>query len=100
MLRIGLCIDLLAVLAISVIGGGVTGLLPAGAPGAVSCAKAGPAAIYVGVEWRVFGRHEAIRSCGEVNDLIVWFLGEGLPSVDLAHGDLDPPPLNWSTLKY
>ena len=33
-------------------------------------------------------RHEAIRSCGEVNDLIVWFLGKGLPSVDLAHGDL------------
>ena len=32
--------------------------------------------------------HEAIRSCGEVNDLIGWFLGEGLPSVDLAHGDL------------
>jgi hypothetical protein len=48
----------------------------------------GPVAIYVGIEWRVFGRHEAIRSCGEVNDLIVWFLGEGLPSVDLAHGDL------------
>src|ERR1700733_14543925 len=49
---------------------------------------AGPVAIYVGIDWRVFGRHEAIRSCGEVNDLIVWFLGEGLPSVDLAHGDL------------
>ena len=48
----------------------------------------GPVAIYVGIDWRVFGRHEAIRSCGEVNDLIVWFLGEGLPSVDLAHGDL------------
>ena len=47
-----------------------------------------PVAIYVGIDWRVFGRHEAIRSCGEVNDLIVWFLGEGLPSVDLAHGDL------------
>ena len=30
----------------------------------------------------------AIRSCGEVNDLITWVLGEGLPSVDLAHGDL------------
>src|SRR5271156_3202542 len=50
--------------------------------------RAGPVAIYVGIDWRVFGRHEAIRSCGEVNDLIVWFLGEGLPSVDLAHGDL------------
>ena len=50
--------------------------------------KCGPVAIYVGIDWRVFGRHEAIRSCGEVNDLIVWFLGEGLPSVDLAHGDL------------
>src|ERR1700733_9384683 len=37
---IGLCIDLPMVLAISVIGGGVTGLLPAGAPGAVSWAKA------------------------------------------------------------
>ena len=37
---IGLCIDLVAVLAISVIGGGVTGLVPAGAPGAVSCANA------------------------------------------------------------
>jgi hypothetical protein len=48
----------------------------------------GPVAIYVGIDWRVFGRHEAIRSCGEVNDLIVWFLGEGLPSVDLAHSDL------------
>ena len=51
-------------------------------------AALGPVAIYVGIDWRVFGRHEAIRSCGEVNDLIVWFLGEGLPSVDLAHGDL------------
>ena len=50
--------------------------------------RGGPVAIYVGIDWRVFGRHEAIRSCGEVNDLIVWFLGEGLPSVDLAHGDL------------
>jgi hypothetical protein len=48
----------------------------------------GPVAIYVGIDWRVFGRHEAIRSRGEVNDLIVWLLGEGLPSVDLAHGDL------------
>jgi hypothetical protein len=53
-----------------------------------SGAAIGPVAIYVGIDWRVFGRHEAIRSCGEVNDLIVWFLGEGLPSVDLAHGDL------------
>ena len=50
--------------------------------------KTGPVATCVGIDWRVFGRHEAIRSCGEVNDLIVWFLGEGLPSVDLAHGDL------------
>ena len=48
----------------------------------------GPVATCVGIGWRVFGRHEAIRSCGEVNDLIVWLLGEGLPSVDLAHGDL------------
>ena len=48
----------------------------------------GPVATCVGIDWRIFGRHEAIRSCGEVNDLIVWFLGEGLPSVDLAHGDL------------
>src|ERR1022692_128056 len=48
----------------------------------------GPVATCVGIGWRVFGRHEAIRSCSEVNDLIVWFLGEGLPSVDLAHGDL------------
>ena len=47
-----------------------------------------PVATCVGIGWRVFGRHEAIRSCGQVNDLIVWFLGEGLPSVDLAHGDL------------
>ena len=47
-----------------------------------------PVATCVGIDWRIFGRHEAIRSCGEVNDLIVWFLGEGLPSVDLAHGDL------------
>jgi hypothetical protein len=48
----------------------------------------GPVAIYVGIDWRIFGRHEAIRSCGAVNDLIVWFLGEALPSVDLAHDDL------------
>ena len=48
----------------------------------------GPVATCVGIDWRIFGRHEAIRSCGEVNDLIVWFLGEGLPSVDLAHDDL------------
>src|ERR1700678_4505860 len=48
----------------------------------------GPVAIYVGIDWCVFGRHEAIRSCGEVNDLIVWFLGEGLPSVDFGLGDL------------
>jgi len=48
----------------------------------------GPVAICVGIRRRVLGRHEAIRSCGEVNDLIVWFLGESLPSVDLAHGDL------------
>src|ERR1700733_13222257 len=40
MLMCGLCIGLVAVLAISVIGGGVTGLVPAGAPGAVSCANA------------------------------------------------------------
>src|SRR5271155_4720385 len=50
--------------------------------------SAGPVATCVGIGWRVFGRHEANRSCGEVNDLIVWFLGEGVPSVDLAHGDL------------
>ena len=50
--------------------------------------KKGPVATCVGIGWRVFGRHEANRSCGEVNDLIVWFLGEGLPSVDLAHCDL------------
>ena len=49
---------------------------------------AGPVATCVGIGRRVFGRHEAIGSCGEVNDLIVWFLREGLPSVDLAHGDL------------
>ena len=53
-----------------------------------SQAPRGPVATCVGIDWRIFGRHEAIRSCGEVNDLIVWFLGEGLPSVDLAHGDL------------
>ena len=29
-----------------------------------SCARNGPVAIYVGIDWRVFGRHEAIRSCG------------------------------------
>ena len=51
-------------------------------------ATTGPVATCVGIGWRVFGRHEAIRSRGEVNDLIVWLLGEGLPSVDLAHGDL------------
>ena len=54
----------------------------------LSAASLGPVATCVGIDWRIFGRHEAIRSCGEVNDLIVWFLGEGLPSVDLAHGDL------------
>ena len=48
----------------------------------------GPVATCVGIGRRVFGRHEAIRSCGEVNDLIGWLLGEGVPSVDLAHGDL------------
>ena len=48
----------------------------------------GPVATCVGIDWRIFGRHEAIRSCGEVNDLMVWFLGEGLPSVDLAHDDV------------
>ena len=48
----------------------------------------GPVVTCVGIGWRVFGRHEGIRSCGEVNDLIVWFLGEGVPSVDLAHDDL------------
>jgi hypothetical protein len=57
-------------------------------PTVIASDDAGPVAIDVGIDWRVFGRHEAIRSCGEVNDLIVWFLGEGLPSVDLAHGDL------------
>ena len=50
--------------------------------------KKGPVATCVGIDWRIFGRHEAIRSCGEVNDLMVWFLGEGLPSVDLAHDDV------------
>ena len=58
----------------------------------VACRLAGPSAgpvvTCVGIGWRVFGRHEGIRSCGEVNDLIVWFLGEGVPSVDLAHDDL------------
>ena len=54
----------------------------------VACDDRDPVATCVGIDWRIFGRHEAIRSCGEVNDLIVWFLGEGLPSVDLAHGDL------------
>ncbi len=48
----------------------------------------GPVATCVGIGRRVFGRHEAIGSCGEVNDLIGWLLGEGLPSVDLSHGDL------------
>ena len=48
----------------------------------------GPVATCVGIGRRVFGRHEAIRSRGEVNYVIVWLLGEGLPSVDLAHGDL------------
>ena len=58
------------------------------APSALKSFDTGPVAIFVGIDWRVFGRHEAIRSCGKVNDLVVWFLGEGLPSVDLAHGDL------------
>ena len=48
----------------------------------------GPVATCVGIGRRVFGRHEAIRSCSEVNDLIGWFLDEGLPSVDFPHGDL------------
>ena len=39
----GLCIDLPIVLAISVIGGGFMGAVPAGAPVTVSCARASPA---------------------------------------------------------
>jgi hypothetical protein len=30
--------------------------------------------------WRGFERHEVNRSCGEVNDLIVWSFGEAPPS--------------------
>ncbi len=56
--------------------------------GLIADALDGPVATCVGIVWRVFGRDEAIRSCGEVNDLIDGFLGEALPSVDLAHGDL------------
>ena len=41
-------------------------------------ARRGPVVTCVGIGWRVFERHEGIRSCGEVNDLIVWFLGEGV----------------------
>ena len=41
-------------------------------PSSISSRSLGPSR-YVGIDWRVFGRHEAIRSCGEVNDLIVWF---------------------------
>jgi hypothetical protein len=37
---------------------------------------------------RVFGHDDAIRSSGEVNGLIGGDLRQGLPSVDLAHGDL------------
>ena len=48
----------------------------------------GPVVTCVGIGLRVFGRNEVNRSCGEVNDLIVWFLGEGVLSVDLAHDDL------------
>ena len=57
-------------------------------PQAITKNRRGPVVTCVGIGWRVFGRHEGIRSCGEVNDLIVWFLGEGVPSVDLAHDDL------------
>jgi hypothetical protein len=28
---------------------------------------------------------DIIRSCGEVNELVGWLLGEGLPAVDLSH---------------
>ena len=64
------------------------GAVKRGGASTVEVRGSGPVATCVGIDWRIFGRHEAIRSCGEVNDLIVWFLGEGLPSVDLAHGDL------------
>ena len=31
----------------------------------------GPVATCVGIDWRIFGRHEAIRSCGEVITILV-----------------------------
>ena len=34
------------------------------------------------------GCSDAIRSCSEVNDLIVRLFGEALPTVDLSHDDL------------
>jgi len=48
----------------------------------------GAVANRVEIGLRVFGRHDAIRSSGEVNGLIGWAFQEGLPSIDLAHSDL------------
>src|SRR6516225_5079611 len=48
-------------------------------------ARIGPVSTCVGICWRVFERHQVIRSCGEVNDRIGRLLGETLPAVDLAH---------------
>jgi len=51
-------------------------------------ASKGAVAKRVEIGRRVFGRDDAIRSCGEVNGLIGWSLRQGLPSIDFAHGDL------------
>ncbi len=47
-----------------------------------------PARLVLGLADASSGGNEAIRSCGEVNDLIVWLFGEALPAVDFVHGNL------------
>ena len=34
------------------------------------------------------GRNKVIGSCGEVNSVLGWLLGKGLPALHLAHRDL------------
>ena len=48
----------------------------------------GAVANCVGIGRRVFGHDDAMRSGGEVKGLIGRGLRQGLPSVDLSHGDL------------
>jgi hypothetical protein len=48
----------------------------------------GAVADCVEIRWRVFELHDAIRSCGEVNDMIGRLFGEALPACDFPHDDL------------